>query len=100
MQISRRGLITGLVSFVAAPAIVRASSLMPVKAFDLGPMTATEVRLRQEQWYKVFSDTAELLIRPPVIGNMSKAEVISMYSRRLDEMAWAGLAPPFGWTPT
>lgn len=31
-MINRRGLITGLVSFVAAPAIVRASSLMPVKA--------------------------------------------------------------------
>lgn len=29
--ISRRGLITGLVSLVAAPAIVRASSLMPVR---------------------------------------------------------------------
>lgn len=34
-MISRRGLITGLVSFVAAPAIVRAASLMPVKAFDV-----------------------------------------------------------------
>ncbi len=33
MEISRRRLITGLVSFVAAPAIVRASSLMPVKAW-------------------------------------------------------------------
>ena len=29
---TRRGLITGLVSLVAAPAIVRASSIMPVKA--------------------------------------------------------------------
>ena len=31
IETSRRGLITGLVSFIAAPAIVRASSLMPVK---------------------------------------------------------------------
>jgi hypothetical protein len=31
MQITRRGLITGLAAFVAAPAIVRATSLMPVK---------------------------------------------------------------------
>ena len=30
--LNRRSLITGLISFVAAPAIVRASSLMPVKA--------------------------------------------------------------------
>lgn len=32
---SRRGLITGLVSFLAVPAIVRASSLMPVKKYDI-----------------------------------------------------------------
>lgn len=30
-MINRRGLITGLIAFAAAPAIVRASSLMPVK---------------------------------------------------------------------
>ncbi len=33
-MLSRRSLITGLVSLVAAPAIVRAGSLMPVKALD------------------------------------------------------------------
>lgn len=32
METSRRSFITGLVSFIAAPAIVRAGSLMPVKA--------------------------------------------------------------------
>jgi hypothetical protein len=31
MSLSRRSLITGLISLVAAPAIVRVSSLMPVK---------------------------------------------------------------------
>lgn len=31
MTLSRRSLITGLISLVAAPAIVRASNLMPVK---------------------------------------------------------------------
>ena len=37
-MIGRRGFITGLIAFVAAPAIVRAGSLMPVKAWDpLGP---------------------------------------------------------------
>lgn len=30
-MINRRSLITGLISFIAAPAIVRASNLMPVK---------------------------------------------------------------------
>ena len=33
-MLNRRGLITGLISFVAAPAIVRAASLMPIKVFD------------------------------------------------------------------
>jgi hypothetical protein len=32
-DLSRRSLITGLISLVAAPAIVRVSSLMPVKAY-------------------------------------------------------------------
>jgi hypothetical protein len=31
---TRRGFITGLISLVAAPAIVRASSLMPVKLME------------------------------------------------------------------
>ena len=34
-MLSRRGLITGLISLVAAPAIVRAESLMPVQCFAL-----------------------------------------------------------------
>lgn len=34
MELSRRGLITGLVAFAAAPAIVRAENLMPVKKFE------------------------------------------------------------------
>jgi hypothetical protein len=32
---NRRGFITGLISLVAAPAIVRAGSLMPVKSFEI-----------------------------------------------------------------
>lgn len=35
MTLSRRGLITGLVSLVAAPAIVRVASLMPVKVMEV-----------------------------------------------------------------
>lgn len=37
---NRRGLITGLVSLVAAPAIVRATSLMPVRGIIL-PLDGT-----------------------------------------------------------
>lgn len=35
LMLSRRGLITGLAAMIAAPAIVRAGSLMPVKAEKL-----------------------------------------------------------------
>jgi hypothetical protein len=43
MNTTRRGLITGLVAFVAAPAIVRATSIMPVKAWSdrIGPLGIT-----------------------------------------------------------
>lgn len=41
-MLSRRGLITGLISLAAAPAIVRASSLMPVKMIlPADPLAAT-----------------------------------------------------------
>ena len=32
-MLNRRGLITGLISFVAAPAIVRVDSIMPIKSY-------------------------------------------------------------------
>lgn len=35
---NRRGFITGLISLVAAPAIVRAGSLMPIKAEIIRPL--------------------------------------------------------------
>jgi hypothetical protein len=45
-MIGRRGFITGLVSFVAAPAIVRVRSIMPVKVMPVAHpnLTATEVQ--------------------------------------------------------
>jgi hypothetical protein len=40
IETTRRSLITGLIALVAAPAIVRAGSLMPVKAMPLdGPVS-------------------------------------------------------------
>lgn len=38
-MMNRRTLITGLISFVTAPAIVRATSLMPVKVLDESTLT-------------------------------------------------------------
>lgn len=41
-MITRRGLITGLVSLVAAPAIVRVGSLMPVKQMIESPLWSAD----------------------------------------------------------
>ncbi len=69
----RRGFLTGLVSLVAAPAIVRATNLMPIKALEaeygLGPMlTATDIQRRIDnllchrvQWYEHWHELGTLV---------------------------------------
>jgi hypothetical protein len=47
---NRRGFITGLISLVAAPAIVRAGSLMPVKSFELYDGVALNCMPHPEAW--------------------------------------------------
>lgn len=54
-MISRRSLITGLVSLVAAPAIVRASSLMAVKPVPL--YTAKVSEWNSVRWVDTEHDT-------------------------------------------
>jgi hypothetical protein len=54
IETSRRGFITGLVSLVAAPAIVRVASIMPVKA---------EPKLTIEQLLKLRIADAERVIQ-------------------------------------
>jgi hypothetical protein len=57
IQPSRRGFITGLIAFAAAPAIVRASSLMPVKAMlpDLAWLDEDVIftSIPNEQWRQI-----------------------------------------------
>ena len=56
---SRRGFITGLISLVAAPAIVRVSSLMPVKAMtwrDVVRAADVEYSIIPESIYKDLVD--------------------------------------------
>jgi hypothetical protein len=43
LETTRRSLITGLIALVAAPAIVRASNLMPVKQMILTPYQGNEI---------------------------------------------------------
>jgi len=48
---SRRKLLLGIVGVVAAPAIVRASSIMPIKMLaEADNMTASEAVLRQAEY--------------------------------------------------
>lgn len=42
IETSRRSLITGLISLIAAPAIIRATSIMPVKTLLLEPNAYSE----------------------------------------------------------
>ena len=78
---SRRGFITGLISFVAAPAIVRASSIMPVRSMKMPlenvfqalvqhpNMTATEIlewiatpRMYRQSFVDHWNETAALYL--------------------------------------
>lgn len=81
MILSRRSLITGLVSLVAAPAIVRASSLMPVKTWvPLEGATAYQIALLQDEFNKrlkfVMDHHADLTVNPPLIVERATDKVI------------------------
>lgn len=52
--LSRRGLITGLIALAAAPAIVRASSLMPVKVMESDPFALLHYRM--DEVYRITRD--------------------------------------------
>ena len=69
MMLTRRGLIGGFASLLAAPAIVRASSLMPVKAWSGG---------------LIWIDT-------------SYDEVLSRIITTKGGFQWAGWTPAPGW---
>jgi hypothetical protein len=50
-MLNRRGLLTGLVSLIAAPAIVRAASIMPVRAPTLSWGLISDQRLMDDLMY-------------------------------------------------
>lgn len=54
-MLTRRGLITGLSALIAAPAIVKASSLMPVRAIE--PTTMVEFG---EGWVAVMDEHSKI----------------------------------------
>jgi hypothetical protein len=64
MTLSRRPLITGLASLVAAPAIVRASSLMPVKAWCDADLMAALSRV--------------IVVPPASPGSLSSVQLVDL----------------------
>lgn len=50
MNLSRRSFFAGTAALIAAPAIVRVSSIMPVSMPKIVPMTAAELLALDEAW--------------------------------------------------
>lgn len=79
-MINRRGLITGLISLVAAPAIVRASSLMPVKVIK--PIS-----------YMTLDDYAERIMLPMIEKMQEQIASSIMYGESYFKYSLNGIAP-------
>ena len=86
--LNRRGLITGLGAlFIAAPAIVRASSLMPVKAIDVGHVPYEEM---YSEWVAITRKAfvprmfVQLYVTSPLLGHLITSADPSQEGRRTD----------------
>lgn len=62
MNLSRRSFFAGAVVLLAVPAIVRVSSIMPVSAPKIIPMTATELAAFDAEWLAGMQQTIEATI--------------------------------------
>jgi hypothetical protein len=113
MLVSRRGLITGLASLVAAPAIVRVGALMPVKAFVGDGAASTITALSMEHLLRLrLGELGELLVSPPLHAGLDlEAAWLAEYERigrRLHDLHqrrhanWRarGLTPGYRWEET
>ncbi len=89
-DVSRRGILRGALSLLAAPAIVRASSLMAVKPLPANPFALQ----RSEMWYRMremidlrelyqqqWQEIADLIIYPPIVPTPS---VVELREKQLD----------------
>jgi hypothetical protein len=89
IEVARRSFITGLIALVAAPAIVRASSIMPVRSY-IEPVTA--------------ADLAELMARLDDRAECFDGEYAERYGTpgHVDVMRSVirrgGMAAPFDWS--
>lgn len=62
---NRRGFLTGLSALVAAPAIVRASSIMPVRAYGQSPLMMAISDL--DRLNTLLMEALDKMINPPLI---------------------------------
>lgn len=78
MITSRRSLITGFASLLAAPAIVRASSIMPVKAWADGAIVhvtgCDDLLYITMRGYNIFTGEP-ISMRMPIIGAEGRAQL-------------------------
>jgi hypothetical protein len=80
IQPSRRGFITGLTSLLAAPALVRAESLMPVKVIPFDPYMILQGR-------SAFDHTVDLTVRIYEKSNDPAAFLSADFLNRYTEAA-------------
>lgn len=86
LELPRRRFLAGLVGLVAAPAVVKATSLMPVKSFALmemeredvwwGDIVTTTLRYRSKSMAENISDNNALLRRlrnDPIVGGIDRS---------------------------
>lgn len=78
MTLARRSFITGLISLVAAPAIIRAGSLMPVKVM-VEPIW-TKAVIFQDDMFWVRNDGAFMVYRNSMIREYISENLFQPYS--------------------
>lgn len=78
IETSRRRFLSGMVGIIAAPAIIRVTSLMPVKAFVDDAAIA-----------KYLSDAMDKMIRPPIVCTSIDMEFLTQQFFLIGgDMAW------------
>jgi hypothetical protein len=90
-MIERRSFLSGLISLVAAPAIVRAGSLMPVRVMLEEPryLTGSAIKLMQQasdaEWRAMIEAQREINMRHSLVMArrwITKAEALEMFPDR------------------
>lgn len=93
MTLSRRSIITGLISLVAAPAIVRVSSIMPVKVMDVG-LTLGGIPIEFDDPGNLYGCTC-VYYQDRVFWLSPKDQQTVLFSQQLPKESWDAATFPF-----